>query len=310
MENNNRGLGFGKVKRPNMICTCQGQSCSCIHQKLSHSVIEEHESERGEISTTLMLHPDRKITFMEYNLLNIIVLLLLEPLCDVKCKWISSLVTLLTFVLALVLFLFRRRYVKTFFIKMKNWYQVMIPLHSFPPCRIRTSIKNLFDKKQKRPSGTLTDVVTYIPNSVNSMSSGSNLENRVVNASNFCRWDDHHFKAANRLSQTGSVVTESTTASRSNVRELEFLRPSGSLSYDKGYDTPKVHLESCAFHQVEKKWEFPRCNLIWEKTIGEGEFGKVMSAKAIDRSLTKGKLPFQIDKLINFFLFLYYCKRT
>jgi len=97
-------------------------------------------------------------------------------------------------------------------------------------------------------------------------------------------------KAANRLSQTGSVVTESTTASRNNVRELEFLRPCGtSLSYDKGcYDTPKVHLESCAFHQVEKKWEFPRCNLIWEKTIGEGEFGKVMSAKAIDRSLTKG----------------------
>ena len=157
--------------------------------------------------------------------------------------------------------------------------------------RIRTSIKNLFDKKQKRPSGTLTDVVTYIPNSVNSMSSASNLENRVVNANNFCRWDDHHFKATNRLSQTGSVVTESTTASRNNVRELEFLRPCGSsLSYDKGcYDTPKVHLESCAFHQVEKKWEFPRCNLIWEKTIGEGEFGKVMSAKAIDRSLTKGK---------------------
>ena len=179
-------------------------------------------------------------------------------------------------------------HVKTFFIKMKNWKQVMIP---FFYRRIRTSITNLFDKKQKRPSGTLTDVVTYIPNSVNSMSSASNLENRVVNANNFCRWDDHHFKAANRLSQTGSVVTESTTASRNNVRELEFLRPCGSsLSYDKGcYDTPKVHLESCAFHQVEKKWEFPRCNLIWEKTIGEGEFGKVMSAKAIDRSLTKGK---------------------
>lgn len=111
MENENHGLGFGKVKRPNMICTCQGQSCSCIHQKLSHSVIEEHQGERGEIATTLLLHPDRKITFMEYKTkVIIIVLLLLEPHCDVKCKWISSLVTLLTFVLALVLFLFRRRY--------------------------------------------------------------------------------------------------------------------------------------------------------------------------------------------------------
>ena len=70
MENENHGLGFGKVKRPNMICTCQGQSCSCIHQKLSHSVIEEHQGERGEIATTLLLHPDRKSLFMECNLSN------------------------------------------------------------------------------------------------------------------------------------------------------------------------------------------------------------------------------------------------
>lgn len=63
LENEKHGLGFGKVKRPNMICTCQGQSCSCIHQKLSHSVIEEQEGRKGQISTTLMLHPDRKSFF-------------------------------------------------------------------------------------------------------------------------------------------------------------------------------------------------------------------------------------------------------
>lgn len=127
----------------------------------------------------------------------------------------------------------------------------------------------------------MTDVVTYVPNSVNSLSCASNLESRVV-TNNFCRWDHH-----NRMSQNGSVLTESTTVSRQNVRELEFLRPSVSLSYD--YDAPKGHhTESCAFHQVEKKWEFPRCNLVWEKTIGEGEFGKVMSATVLDRSMTKG----------------------
>ena len=32
--------------------------------------------------------------------------------------------------------------------------------------------------------------------------------------------------------------------------------------------------------QIDKKWEFPRKNLVFEETIGEGEFGKVMSAKA------------------------------
>ena len=32
--------------------------------------------------------------------------------------------------------------------------------------------------------------------------------------------------------------------------------------------------------QIDKKWEFPRSHLILEETIGEGEFGKVVSAKA------------------------------
>ncbi len=33
--------------------------------------------------------------------------------------------------------------------------------------------------------------------------------------------------------------------------------------------------------QMDKKWEFPRSNLILEGTIGQGEFGKVVSARAL-----------------------------
>ena len=40
--------------------------------------------------------------------------------------------------------------------------------------------------------------------------------------------------------------------------------------------------------QIDRKWEFPRKNLILEKTIGEGEFGKVMSARALDKSHPQG----------------------
>ena len=33
--------------------------------------------------------------------------------------------------------------------------------------------------------------------------------------------------------------------------------------------------------QKDTKWEFPRKNLRFEEVIGQGEFGKVMSAMAI-----------------------------
>ena len=48
---------------------------------------------------------------------------------------------------------------------------------------------------------------------------------------------------------------------------------------------------SC-FLQIDRKWEFPRKNLILEKTIGEGEFGKVMSARALDKSQPQGNNTF------------------
>jgi len=38
----------------------------------------------------------------------------------------------------------------------------------------------------------------------------------------------------------------------------------------------------------DPKWEFPRSRLILEQVIGEGEFGKVLKAQAIDIPGTKG----------------------
>ena len=44
--------------------------------------------------------------------------------------------------------------------------------------------------------------------------------------------------------------------------------------------------------QIDRKWEIPRKHLTLEKTIGEGEFGKVMSAKMVDTTQPLGKIFF------------------
>ena len=44
------------------------------------------------------------------------------------------------------------------------------------------------------------------------------------------------------------------------------------------------------FLQIDRKWEIPRKHLTLEKTIGEGEFGKVMSAKMVDTTTPLGKI--------------------
>lgn len=43
--------GFGQVRRADMVCTCQGLSCSCIHENLTHSILED-EDEVSLSSTT------------------------------------------------------------------------------------------------------------------------------------------------------------------------------------------------------------------------------------------------------------------
>lgn len=44
------------------------------------------------------------------------------------------------------------------------------------------------------------------------------------------------------------------------------------------------------FPQIDRKWEFPRSRLVIEQTLGEGEFGKVMKAKAQGIGGNLGKL--------------------
>ena len=34
--------------------------------------------------------------------------------------------------------------------------------------------------------------------------------------------------------------------------------------------------------QPDQKWEFPRSRLIIDQTLGEGEFGRVLRARALD----------------------------
>ena len=46
--------------------------------------------------------------------------------------------------------------------------------------------------------------------------------------------------------------------------------------------------DSHTFLQKDTKWEFPRKNLRFEEVIGQGEFGKVMSAIAIFNGLDPG----------------------
>ena len=42
------------------------------------------------------------------------------------------------------------------------------------------------------------------------------------------------------------------------------------------------------YHQIEKKWEIPRSNLMLDEIIGEGEFGRVMSGRLLEKSLASG----------------------
>ena len=42
--------------------------------------------------------------------------------------------------------------------------------------------------------------------------------------------------------------------------------------------------------QIDRKFEFPRKDLLLEETLGEGEFGKVVSAKAFNLQGKPGNL--------------------
>ena len=60
----------------------------------------------------------------------------------------------------------------------------------------------------------------------------------------------------------------------------------GKISFPSSYlfNSPQSKMENknCLLFQFDKRWEFPRQNLILGEVIGEGEFGKVHIATAID----------------------------
>ena len=88
------------------------------------------------------------------------------------------------------------------------------------------------------------------------------------------------------------MSTNASTAQTINNgggHEMRLFYPSlcdPSPSYDIGSGDNAA--DQTCYHQIEKKWEIPRQNLVFEKVIGEGEFGKVMSARILDRSMPSG----------------------
>ena len=52
-----------------------------------------------------------------------------------------------------------------------------------------------------------------------------------------------------------------------------------------------------AFFQIDRKFEFPRKDLLLQETLGEGEFGKVVSAQAFNLRGVQGNLGYTMSLL-------------
>ena len=54
----------------------------------------------------------------------------------------------------------------------------------------------------------------------------------------------------------------------------------------------------CQFSlQIDRKFEFPRKDLLLQETLGEGEFGKVVSAQAFNLLGEQGNLGYSLQLL-------------
>ena len=117
------------------------------------------------------------------------------------------------------------------------------------------------------------------------------VRSRMVE-SRTCRLGHRHFKV-NRLRHQSSgsssaILAPSSTLSThlsNNVHELRtYPSVDRSSSEDGDCDTDNY------YHQIEKKWEISRCNLMLDKVIGEGEFGLVRLGTLVENSLASGKI--------------------
>ena len=59
----------------------------------------------------------------------------------------------------------------------------------------------------------------------------------------------------------------------------------------------------CISLQEDPKWEFPRTNLIFEKTLGEGQFGRVVSAQAFGINGTNGYTTVAVKMLKGIYIY-------
>ncbi|XP_060872661.1 proto-oncogene tyrosine-protein kinase receptor Ret-like isoform X1 [Metopolophium dirhodum] len=83
-----------------------------------------------------------------------------------------------------------------------------------------------------------------------------------------------------------------------NVRTLEELLP--NFDQDEYQPNPVPNRDTFTINiDFDPKWEFPRSRLILEQVIGEGEFGKVLKAQAIDIPGTKGMSTVAVKTIKN-----------